>query len=300
MQRRNVIPFAILLVIFTLFILTGEVWACPDVEGLADLNCDGKVTITLFGDSITKGTKDSSGLGYPGRLRRLIPLASTGNFGNPGERTGAGRSRALGVFTGARATDYGVILEGVNDYFENISSSTTRNNLFSMLTNARNSGGVISLATLVDNRRDYQRPWVFSVNNQIRSQTSVDFFSLGQGILSSDGLHPGNSGYQRMAEYVLPLLRSQSDANRPADADSDGIYDFAESRFGAQIGNADTDGDGLLDGAEVFTYKSNPNALDSDGDGFTDPFEVNTLHSDPANPLPGSPTITSIEIVPQI
>lgn len=44
---------------------------------------------------------------------------------------------------------------------------------------------------------------------------------------------------------------------------------------------ADTDGDGLSDGAEVNTYHTNPTRTDTDGDGLADGLEVNTLMTDP-------------------
>ena len=43
------------------------------------------------------------------------------------------------------------------------------------------------------------------------------------------------------------------------------------ARAAASALAADSDGDGLLDGAEVHTHGSNPTDADSDGDGLTDP-----------------------------
>jgi hypothetical protein len=69
------------------------------------------------------------------------------------------------------------------------------------------------------------------------------------------------------------------------DADQDGIPDRDESADGNLISNfatgtrpdsADSDGDGLSDGVEVYEQQSNPNAADSDGDGFNDGFEVSS------------------------
>ena len=67
------------------------------------------------------------------------------------------------------------------------------------------------------------------------------------------------------------------------DADNDGIPDRDESGSGTFVSKlspgtradaADSDGDGLSDGMEVYQYLTNPNAPDSDGDGFYDGFEV--------------------------
>ena len=40
----------------------------------------------------------------------------------------------------------------------------------------------------------------------------------------------------------------------------------------------DTDNDGLADGDEVNTYRTNPNSSDSDSDGFTDLYELETAY----------------------
>jgi hypothetical protein len=48
--------------------------------------------------------------------------------------------------------------------------------------------------------------------------------------------------------------------------------------------SADSDGDGLNDGAEVYTYSSHPNVPDTDGDGLSDGDEVNSHGTDPVDP----------------
>ncbi|MGY5878774.1 MAG: hypothetical protein RTV31_00930 [Candidatus Thorarchaeota archaeon] len=70
------------------------------------------------------------------------------------------------------------------------------------------------------------------------------------------------------------------------DTDFDDLLDAHEFELGLQhvvgggIMNPDTDGDGLLDGAEVHIYGTSPLEGDSDGDGIPDGFEVAT-GSDP-------------------
>jgi sugar lactone lactonase YvrE/plastocyanin len=48
--------------------------------------------------------------------------------------------------------------------------------------------------------------------------------------------------------------------------------------------NGDTDGDGLTDSEEVYTYGTDPENPDSDGDGLIDGDEVNTIGTSPNNP----------------
>lgn len=279
-------------------VLARNASACPDANGLVDLNCDGQVLVLAFGDSITDGERDSTGLGYPGRLNQLLPQAEVVNLGVSGEETRSGRSRASREFSRRSEADYIVILEGVNDYFsEDRSSSYTRSNLYSMVSSGENTGAITLLAKLTAVRRSYQKSWVRSVNNAIASRTRVDFYSLGEGIISGDLLHPDNGGYQEMAELLASVLINVGEANRPVDRDGDGLYDFAESRYGTSVTDPDSDNDGLDDSDEVFLYGSNPLVVDTDGDGFTDAYEALTLGSDPANPLPGAPVVSTIEAI---
>ena len=269
--------------------------ACPDIDGLADMNCDGKLEVIFFGDSITAGTGDTLKMGgYPGRMKLYFPNMVVRNLGDPGEKTNRGASRAATRFSQYRTGDYAMVMEGVNDYFnDDRTPAGTRSNILSIVRSAKNSGALTTLSTLTDIRRDFQRPWVLAVNGQIKPHTSTDFFSLGKGIIGSDKLHPNGSGYNLMAAHAAGVLRNISSANRPADRDGDGIYDFAEPRFGTSAGNADSDGDGLLDGTEVFTYHSNPLSVDSDGDGFADGFEVE-FGTDPTSRRPTAPHLTDL------
>jgi murein DD-endopeptidase MepM/ murein hydrolase activator NlpD len=68
------------------------------------------------------------------------------------------------------------------------------------------------------------------------------------------------------------------------DRDADGLPDDQEQINGTDPDNPDTDGDGLLDGDEVFVYKSNPTNGDSDGDGLPDYNEVMQHGTDPNKP----------------
>ncbi|HXK21169.1 MAG TPA: MarR family transcriptional regulator, partial [Myxococcota bacterium] len=67
------------------------------------------------------------------------------------------------------------------------------------------------------------------------------------------------------------------------DGDQDGLTDSNEAALGTNPDIADTDGDGLADGAEVHTHGTNPLVFDTDGDGFGDGDEV-AAGSDPLNP----------------
>jgi hypothetical protein len=73
------------------------------------------------------------------------------------------------------------------------------------------------------------------------------------------------------------------------DDDGDGLDNALENgtgftsgfSYGTDPNDADSDDDGLNDGAEVSLYFTNPLAPDTDADGLSDSFEINTNGSDP-------------------
>jgi outer membrane protein OmpA-like peptidoglycan-associated protein len=69
-----------------------------------------------------------------------------------------------------------------------------------------------------------------------------------------------------------------------ADPDHDGLTNAQEKELGTDRKKADTDGDGLSDGEEVNTYKTNALKDDSDGDGLKDGDEVKVYRTDANKP----------------
>lgn len=66
-----------------------------------------------------------------------------------------------------------------------------------------------------------------------------------------------------------------------ADFDDDGVANVDELQHGTAVLEADSDGDGIDDGAEVNQYGTDPHDSDSDDDGLTDGPEVNDYGTDP-------------------
>lgn len=190
--------------------------ACPTIDGVVDTNCDGRLVIVCYGDSITAGRGDSAGLGYPGRLKLLLPNATVINLGVPGEDSYAGRRRAATALPRYNA-DYTIILQGINDFFyknRKPVASETRNNLLEIKRIAESTGSKGVLASLLPVNRTDQGPWPVQVNNSIAPQIEIDFFSLGKRILV-DSLHPGALGYSQMAHRVRDYLVSRTPAGPP-------------------------------------------------------------------------------------
>jgi len=84
------------------------------------------------------------------------------------------------------------------------------------------------------------------------------------------------------------------DPTDPADAledlDDDGLTNLDEHQYQTLPNVADTDNDGLLDGAEISLYNTNPLLDDTDGDGYKDGVEIEA-GTDPNNKAsnPGEP-----------
>lgn len=73
-------------------------------------------------------------------------------------------------------------------------------------------------------------------------------------------------------------IAAQNAAGNP---DTDGLTNAQELAAGTNPTLADTDSDGLTDGAEVNTHLTNPTLADTDSDGLTDGAEVNTHGTNP-------------------
>ena len=89
------------------------------------------------------------------------------------------------------------------------------------------------------------------------------------------------------ASEATPSASPQADDEGGNDADGDGLNDRREAELGTDPSLADTDEDGLTDGAEVREHNTNPLAADTDGDGVLDGDEV-ALGTDPNDPNNGA------------
>lgn len=94
---------------------------------------------------------------------------------------------------------------------------------------------------------------------------------------------PGADG---LASLTVSLSNASSNATldaetvplqaieRTGDLDADGLNNSNEIELGTNLTTADSDGDGLTDGAEVHQYGTDPSIADTDEDGLVDAAEV--------------------------
>jgi lysophospholipase L1-like esterase len=196
-------------------------------------------TILAFGDSMTAGVSSvfcdlgicsTTVTGYPQRLESLLraqypaQTALVQGSGAPGEcasangcNGAAGKDRLPQVI--AAAHDLVVILEGVNDTNAISSDAFITDALRVMVQTAKNAGktailcGLLPVKPREDNgmyKADPAR--IASMNGRISALAAAEgvpfvnmvaaFGPAFQPLLSPDGLHPNNAGYQRMAEAI--------------------------------------------------------------------------------------------------
>ena len=98
----------------------------------------------------------------------------------------------------------------------------------------------------------------------------------------------GDDGKASRADTAFGLIANGTDADDDADddayddADGDGLTDAEEADYGTDPNNADTDGGGVSDYAELYEFGLNPldasddtaSTLDTDGDGLIDLYEA--------------------------
>ena len=142
------------------------------------------------------------------------------------------------------------------------------------------AGGIlpnVKVAAYVKSGASILRMFLSGVPNTLLKSTILGKFVLNTPQVSPD---PDGVGWfvttseKSATNSATTLLRTFRLTKTYMDTDSDGLNDYMEGEYGTKISNPDTDGDGLLDGAEVLTYGTNPLVSDSDGDGLTDSAEV--------------------------
>ena len=163
--------------------------------------------------------------------------------------------------------DYWIGAQRTNlDFRIEIPSATTDYHLVQAAPSVSN-WGLTGLVLGVQGTQTWQDADVFSL--QPRQFYRVRSRDVTQP-LDSDG-----DGIDDVYELRRPLLLNPLDpADAASDADADGLANLAEYERGTRPDLADTDGDGLADGEEVWTFATNPLAVDTDSDGLPDKWEL--------------------------
>ncbi|GEM_PF-3435129 len=280
--------------------------ACPATYGYPDYNCDGKFTISFFGDSVTRGISDPMINGVTGgvplrvkqNFKQNLPKKTFKvlNFGHSGIKCLnlqiEARHRILKNEKGSADSDVAIYACGLNDFHTHKNPALTRAYLKAMKRFTKKRGIYSEVAKVTQTLRPWQQPWVAAVNNAIKNLGKrIRYDLIDPNIhVDNDLIHPNGAGYNFMFETFFTFLTSSEfiplgeNQLKLTDLDNDQLYDqFELSKFGTDPTIADTDGDGLLDGAEIFTHNTDPLNPDTDSDGASDGDEI-TNGSDPLVP----------------
>jgi lysophospholipase L1-like esterase len=270
---------AYLLALATCLVTTAFSYACPAVGRIPDFNCDGKAIIAVIGDSIVYGVGDTAHRnagGYVLRAQEKFPEATFLNFGVPGLRTkemikdlkaAFADSSTSKLAQGLVSADVVIFDVGRNDRWLFGTPFTTYRNIkrarliveAGVVAQAGYSPLMVTAVMLLPNRGS-QGPWMKALNALIEKGSS-DFFpadllfnQVSKRLLSADRIHPRPAGYTALAAVLTKYLLNNYPLHVAAlrkDADQDGLYDlFEHIRYGTDPLKADTDGDGIQDGAD--------------------------------------------------
>lgn len=170
------------------------------------------------------------GASYPTQLQALLrtryitqqSAITVANAGVPGELATAGARRFPGVMSSVRP-EVVLLLEGYNDLALGVGfASSAASAIETMAKEARNRGARVFIASLTPPRMGGKNSlpvdWVTNLNGRLRSVAAgenavyVDLYQALVGnvttYIGSDGLHPTEVGYQKMAEAFFTAIQA--------------------------------------------------------------------------------------------
>ena len=197
-----------------------------------------------FGDSMSDGVlgfapfavgDPGPSVGYAFKLKTLLEqrypaqTITMTDEGVPSEMITSGVAR-LPTVLGRDAPEVVMLFEGINDLntSRNAAIPVVVNALRSMVRTTRGLGMTPLVATFLPQRRGGQRAFavdtIVPANDQVRAMAAaegaglVDLYeAFGANIdtlIGSDGLHPTEAGYQKIAETFFGVIRSRFELAR--------------------------------------------------------------------------------------
>jgi lysophospholipase L1-like esterase len=202
-----------------------------------DVNGDGLVNVTGFGDSITYGVGDGlspgedipvveesgSPRGYPKRLSSMLNL-SVRNSGVPGEELVAQGVWRVPDVVGSSQVDTVVLMEGSNDAVKQTSTGDYARALQRAINVVRASGRQIVIATIPPPTENHSSlaPFTESYSATVRELAALnevrlaDVEALWRATCPEleqcdlynlpEGLHPNTKGYDALAQMIAAAL----------------------------------------------------------------------------------------------
>lgn len=204
---------------------------CPDFYDVPDWNCDQKLVISVFGDSLVSGfgDKPNNNLGgYVLRAQERLPAATLHNLGIAGLKTRPAISKLKRELSAENSSDFkDAILEsdlfvidlGRNDRWLFGTPLATWRNLKRISTivqqavseNNRLPPLVVTAVLMLPNRGS-QGPWVKELNslilksNKLSTPADLRFDLVSKRLLGPDQIHPTAAGYAALAKVLVKYL----------------------------------------------------------------------------------------------
>lgn len=167
--------------------------------------------ILAFGDSLTYGTGASAEHDYPSILSQLIGREVV-NAGVPGEISHEGRERLPAVLD-EYEPDLLILTHGGNDIIRKLPAEQTRDNLKAMIAEARQRHVAVVLVGVPEFGLMFLHSAPVYAEIAESEQVPCDLEILpdiiASNALKSDPVHPNDQGYQRLAESIAALLKTQ-------------------------------------------------------------------------------------------
>lgn len=163
--------------------------------------------IVAFGDSLVTGYGATTQGGFVSLLSQDLGMPIE-NLGRNGDTTASAQERLQTLLL--REPDIVILLLGGNDALRRVPASTVEQNLESMITIITDTGAKVVLLG-VTGGLPFSDPYP-SMFDRLSALPNVVYVSnvlsgiFGRRDLMSDGIHPNEAGYQRIAERVLPAV----------------------------------------------------------------------------------------------
>lgn len=162
--------------------------------------------IVAFGDSLVSGVGSGDTGGFVSLLESRInePIL---NLGIPGNTTEDARKRIGEVIK--KNPRIVILLIGGNDRLKQVPIETTKQNLRSIITELQKSGAITLVLGVKGNvLSDRFSEEVELIADETGSAFVPDVLDgiFGEATLMSDGVHPNQKGYERIANKVYPVL----------------------------------------------------------------------------------------------
>ena len=196
---------ALITLLLTIFIGFGLA-ACATQPKLPRLAAD--AVIVAFGDSLTFGTGVEPAQSYPAVLEKMIGRRVV-NTGVPGEVTVDGLSRLPEILEREKPALL-LLCHGGNDQLRRLNQQQAANNIREMIRLAQKRGvAVVLIAVPAPGLSLSPPPMYREIARELSIPIEEETLStvLADSSLKSDYIHPNATGYRRLAESIVNLLK---------------------------------------------------------------------------------------------